>query len=130
MTDLPPFGSVLYAKDFRAVADFYAKVTGLKVRESNDEYVMLETAGYFLVVLQIPKRIADTIPIDTPPERREQTPVKLVFAVESLQKARAKAAAHGGTLNAQAHEWVFHGSRRCDGIDPEGNVIQFREQPR
>jgi hypothetical protein len=27
-------------------------------------------------------------------------------------------------------EWSFQGSTVCDGFDPEGNVIQFREQAR
>ena len=105
MTDLPPFGSVLYARDFRALADFYAKLTGLPVRESTDEYSMLQANGYFLVVLQIPKRIADAISSDPSPHRREQTPIKLVFTVENLERAREVAAAHGGTLNDRKSEW-------------------------
>jgi hypothetical protein len=24
-------------------------------------------------------------------------------------------------------EWIFDGVTVCDGLDPEGNVIQFRE---
>jgi hypothetical protein len=31
-------------------------------------------------------------------------------------------------LNAAAKEWEFDGWRVCDGVDPEGNVIQVRER--
>lgn len=127
MTALPPYGSVIYAKDCRALAGFYATVGNLKMREASDEHVMLEGSGYFLVVLQIPKRIADTITITSPPQRREQTPIKLVFPVESLETARQVVAAHGGTLNGHGREWVFHDTKRCDGVDPEGNVFQLQE---
>jgi hypothetical protein len=30
-------------------------------------------------------------------------------------------------LNPTDKEWRFQGFKVCDGLDPEGNVIQFRE---
>jgi len=127
MMSIPRFGSVIYAKEFRTLADFYRKVAGLHVGESTREYVLLTTTDCFLVVLQMPSRIAETITIETPPRRRQQTPVKLIFAVESLQTARKVAAANGGELHPASREWSFHGLRRCDGVDPEGNVFQLQE---
>jgi hypothetical protein len=30
-------------------------------------------------------------------------------------------------LESADREWSFNGVTVCDGLDPEGNVIQFRE---
>jgi predicted enzyme related to lactoylglutathione lyase len=127
MPAVPRFGSVIYATDVRVLADFYSKVTSLHVRESTSEYVMLEESVYFLVVLQIPTRIAESITLDRPPRRRENTPIKLILPVSSIATARDTVAANGGELNPPEREWEFHGIRRCDGIDPEGNVFQLQE---
>jgi hypothetical protein len=53
--------------------------------------------------------------------------VKLVFAVPSIAQARAWAPALGGELNPPEKMFEARGFRACDGHDPEGNVIQFRE---
>jgi hypothetical protein len=37
--------------------------------------------------------------------------------------------AHGGVMEPVDKEWSFNGVTVCDGLDPEGNVIQFRENP-
>jgi hypothetical protein len=57
-----------------------------------------------LVIVRIPKRIAAAIQIATPPERREDTPIKLVFAVEDIAGARSRAVELGGTMNAVERE--------------------------
>jgi predicted enzyme related to lactoylglutathione lyase len=77
--------------------------------------------------VRIPKGIAETIDIATPPEPREDTPLKLVFGVEDIGRARLRAAELGGAVNATAREWQFDGDTVCDGIDPEGNVFQLRQ---
>jgi hypothetical protein len=33
----------------------------------------------------------------------------------------------GGAIEPADQEWEFNGVTVCDGLDPEGNVIQFRE---
>ena len=45
----------------------------------------------------------------------------------SLAEARARAPALGGRLAPAGKEWAARGFRACDGVDPEGNVVQFRE---
>jgi len=77
--------------------------------------------------VRIPKRIADTIEIATPPEPREDTALKLVFSVEDIAHARERAAELGGAVNAMEREWEFEGARVCDGHDPEGNIFQLRQ---
>jgi hypothetical protein len=62
-----------------------------------------------------------------PPVRRSEAAIKLVFFVPSILSARESAAAFGGSLNAADKQWSFNGFTVCDGLDPEGNVIQVRQ---
>ena len=39
------------------------------------------------------------------------------------------AEANGGVMEPVDKEWSFNGVTVCDALDPEGNVIQFRESP-
>jgi len=120
-------GAVVYAKDIARVSAFYAGVAGLRIAHSEDDHIVLESNGLQLVVVAIPEPIASSIEIETPPVRREDTPIKLVFPVPSISAARVAAPKHGGELNAEEREWAFQGTRVCDGHDPEGNVVQFRQ---
>ena len=129
MTQPVPHGAVIYAKDYRTLAKFYERVAGLKQREADGEYVLLAAPSFQLVILQIPQPIAADITIDRPPRKRENTPIKLFMNVSSIEAARQAAKTLGGELNGAEKEWKFHGVKRCDGIDPEGNVFQLQEAP-
>ena len=122
-----PYGAVIYAKDYRALASFYEHVAGMTQREADEEYVLLEVPSFQLVILQIPERIAANITIDKPPRKRENTPIKLFLNVSSIENARQTAKRLGGELNGADKEWKFNGVKRCDGMDPEGNVFQLQE---
>ena len=80
-----------------------------------------------LVVLQIPTDIASAIEISVPPTRRSMTAVKLVFFIPNIADIRTSVEAFGGVMNSADKEWSFQGFKVCDCLDPEGNVIQFRE---
>jgi predicted enzyme related to lactoylglutathione lyase len=121
-------GAVLFAKGVDRLAGFYAAVLGLQATDRDDDHVVLESPGFQLVVLRIPHEIAATITITVPPTRRAGEAIKLVFFVPSIANVRATAEAHGGVVNSSDTEWSFQGFKVCDGLDPEGNVIQFREQ--
>lgn len=123
----PKPGAVLYAKDIQRMAKFYEGVALLTVTHAERDHVVLESDAIQLVIHGIPKAIADSITIAEPPVVREDTPIKLVFPVPSLADARARAAALGGHLNPSQKEWQAHGFRACDGHDPEGNVVQLRQ---
>ena len=129
MSKRVPYGAVIYAKDFRALAKFYEHVAGLTECEVDEDHVLLEGASFRLVVLQIPQRYAANITIEKPPRKRENTPIKLILNVSSLENARQEAKTLGGEMNDGDKEWSFHGIKRCDGIDPEGNVFQLQEAP-
>jgi predicted enzyme related to lactoylglutathione lyase len=123
----PRAGAVLYAKDVNSVAAFYSEVLGFEIAGRDEKHVVLESEAFQLVILRIPNRIAAKIQIAVPPVRRADSPVKLVFFVPSIAEVRASAEARGGVLNGAEKEWSFNGWKVCDGLDPEGNVVQFRE---
>ena len=123
-------GAVLYAKHVERVSAFYARCCGLTVAHTQDDHVVLESPTFQLVIMAIPESIATSISIATPPIQREDTPIKLVFHVESIDAVRDVAAGLGGALNPPEREWRYQGQRVCDGHDPEGTVVQFRERAR
>jgi predicted enzyme related to lactoylglutathione lyase len=127
MTHLGLTGAVLYAKDLRRLVEFYSVVAGLDIQSVREGFAILGRKPSQLVIVRIPKRIADLVDISTPPERREDTPVKLVFSVGDIAGVRKMAAERGGAIDAVEHEWEFEGARVCDGHDPEGNIFQFRQ---
>jgi len=120
-------GAVVYAKNLSCLSAFYSRVAGFSISHSEADHVVLESSTLQLVVVAIPEHIASLIEIQSPPVRRESTPLKLVLPVASLSAARVLAAQHGGQLDAEGREWEFQGSRVCDGQDPEGNVFQLRQ---
>lgn len=123
----PQPGAVLFAKDLPRVARFYEGVVGLAAVATESDHIVLELPHFQLVLHGIPQKIAASISITSPPQLREAVPVKLVFPVASLGAARAIAPALGGCVFPQSKEWEARGFRACDGYDPEGNVVQFRE---
>ena len=122
-------GVIVYAKDIHRLARFYAAVADLEVMHEVADHIVLESESLELVIVAIPAAIAQRIVIKTPPEKREATAFKIVFAVPSLAQAREAAKANEGEIYPAAKEWSFQGLRVCDGVDPEGNVIQLRELP-
>ena len=120
-------GGVLFAASVDRVAAFYSSVLGLGETARADDHVLLESPAFQLVVHRIPGHAARDTDVAGPPARRAQAAFKPVFFVHDLATVRSRARAHGGELEPVETEWSFGGSRVCDGVDPEGNVIQFRE---
>ena len=120
-------GAVLFAKDPQRVARFYEVLAGMTITHAGKDIIVLESPGHQLMVHPIPPKIARSIKITIPPQRRTQAAVKLVFAVGSIAETRARASDLGGALNPPERMFEARGFRACDGHDPEGNVIQFRE---
>ena len=127
MTQRGLIGAVLYAKDLDRLVEFYASVAGIEPQAMEKGFAILGAKPSQFVILRIPKRIADTIDIATPPEPREDTPLKLVFGVEDIAHARDRASELGGSMNTAEREWEFEDTKVCDGYDPEGNVFQLRQ---
>jgi predicted enzyme related to lactoylglutathione lyase len=117
---------VLFAKDMDRVAAFYAAVLGFKITGRDAKHVRLESDAFQLVVHALPDDIAVSITIATPPVPREDAAIKLVFFVLSIAEVRRLVAANGGVMDDADQEWSLDGWKVCDGVDPEGNVIQLR----
>lgn len=117
---------MLYARDMDKVAAFYAATLGLAPADRDEEHVLLESRSFQLVVRQMPGHVASPMPIAGPPVRRADAVVKLVFFVPDIAEVCAAVAAHGGVMDQAAKDWTFHQWSLWDGLDPEGNVIQFR----
>lgn len=127
MPNKPKPSAVVFAKNLRRVARFYEEVVSMSIVHTDQDHIVLDSEPMQLVVHSIPKQIADGIKILEPPEVREGMPIKLCLPVTSIAHARDKAAALGGKLDSKQDEWQARGFRACDGHDPEGNVVQFRE---
>jgi uncharacterized protein YjbI with pentapeptide repeats len=119
---------VIYAKDLAILRAFYQGVFQLEVEQSELDHVVLGSSTLQLVIVQVPASIASTIHIADPPVRRTQTPVKLVFDVESISAARGAVLNFRGGIDPTEREWIFQGQRVCDGHDSEGNVVQFQQR--
>ena len=122
------FGAVLFARAVERVAAFYESVFDLTVVRADVEHTVLEGSGFQLVIHATSTARRSTVDTGAVPERREDVPLKLFLPVESLAQARASAAEHGGRIASVEKEWVLRGARVCDGVDPEGNVVQCRER--
>lgn len=124
---MPRAAAVVYAKNLKRIAEFYERVAHLSLKRTAEDHMVLVSEWFQLVVVQIPKHLAESIEIEEPPVRRTRNPIKLVFFVEDIAAAREVVHAESGALNAPDDEWIFEGNRVCDGHDPEGNVFQLRQ---
>jgi predicted enzyme related to lactoylglutathione lyase len=127
MSTRPKPSAVVFAKNVAALADFYRQVVGMTEVARDASHVVLDEAGFQLVIHNIPKAIAARIEITVPPRVREDVALKVCLPVASIEQARLKAAELGGKVGAKGKEWTARGFRACDGHDPEGNVFQVRE---
>ena len=116
-------GVVIFTSGRERLVEFYEAMTGLAVRFEDDNVTVLGSATFELVIHSLAAEPAAA----EPPVVREDSYIKPFFPVVSLSEAREKAVALGGRLRPQSEEWEARGFRACEAIDPDGNVIQFRQ---
>jgi len=126
VSDESRVGAVLFATRLDRVATFYSRVLGLTEANRDDDHILLESPGFQLVVHRIPGGPAAAVEAAEKPARRAGA-FKPVFFVRSVADVRAVVNAQGGAMEPAEQEWRFHGALVCDALDPDGNVIQFRE---
>jgi predicted enzyme related to lactoylglutathione lyase len=124
----PAQSLVIFAKNKKRVSAFYRRTLGLEAAEEESGHDLLVGAGIELVIHAIPRKYSAGIVIARPPQPREDTPLKPVFAVADLAAVRAAAKASGGLLKPADAAWQIRGYTVLDGWDPEGNVVQFRQR--
>lgn len=127
MSELPKPGALLFAKDLERMAAFYEQVAGLPVKVRAEGRIVLESPHYMLVLHALPQIVADNLIIASPPLRRTDVPIKLIFPVASLALVHTLSPMLGGGVESEEAEWVGPGFRACEGYDPEGNLVQWRE---
>ena len=99
----------------------YRDVLGLNLLTDVQDPVWaeFEAGGARFALHAIPATIADSISIAEPPAAREDSPIKLAFAVADLEAERSRLVARGVTM------FPLQSWGACDGLDPEGNVFQL-----
>ena len=116
-------GAVIFTSSRERLAEFYEAMTGLAVSFEDDNITVLGSAAFELVIHSLAAEPAAA----EPPVVREDGYIKPFFPVASLSEARERAVALGGRLRPQSEEWEARGFRACEAIDPDGNVVQFRQ---
>jgi|SRR5690606_4970568 len=115
-------GVVIFTGDKERLTRFYQAMTDLPVRVNDASVTALASEYFELVIHALPGE-----PPGRPSAPREDVYLKPFFPVASLAEARQKAMSLGGSLRPAHEEWEGRGFRACEAVDPDGNVIQFRE---
>jgi len=113
--------AVLFVKDLRTVASFYATALEMTVIASDEYHWRLECHGFELVVHQIPQPMAANIVLERPPKRRTWGAIRLDYPVADIEKSRNAARALGGDIDVAPPEWADRNANFFFGYDPEGN---------
>jgi predicted enzyme related to lactoylglutathione lyase len=120
-------GAVLYVKHLDRMRRFYSECFALRTVETTEAYCVLESDAWTLTLVVVPEEIAARIHLADPAQARDDVPVKLAFAVPSIDDLRVALTELGGQIDPDVDPWDLRGLRHCDVIDPEGNVVQLRE---
>ncbi|MBO0834022.1 MAG: glyoxalase/bleomycin resistance/dioxygenase family protein [Actinobacteria bacterium] len=99
----------------------------MQVVDDARDYCVIESESLMLSLVKVPEQIAATIALSVPPERRSGVPIKLAFGVRSIDAVRPLLVEFGGVVDPATSQWEFRGGIHCDGVDPEGNVVQLIE---
>lgn len=121
---LPSPAAVMFVDNVERISAFYQGVAAMTVAHADQEHVVLEAAGFQLIVHAIAYFDATEA---TAYPLREEGCIKLCLPVASIDSARSLAVGLGGELWPPEREWQARGVRVCDGRDPEGNVFQLRQ---
>ena len=97
--------AVIYVKRIAPMREFYTQCLGFETAISSEGYCILESDSLRLSLVAVPDAIAATIPIETPPRRRANVPIKLAFDVPVIDDVRTIAASLGGRVDPQTTEW-------------------------
>ncbi len=129
LTEIKP-GAVLFVNNVTDMAEFYRQLASMTVVQADSDHVVLEIEGLQLTIHALRSEPNSNLIDPQDLQIREDSYWKLCFPVGSILEAREKALRLGGLIKPPESEWEARGFRACDGHDPEGNVIQIREQSR
>ena len=89
--------ALLFVKDLDRMAVFYGDILGFSAiaETRTDIWIEFETGGARLALHAIPAGIAERVEVNSPPDRQENNPLKLIFEVDNLAAKREKLEALG-----------------------------------
>ena len=115
---------VVFSSNIQRLAVFYEIVLDAKPLNEPSGDIRLVNDRDEVLIHSIPKETAKDIEINSPPTPRENSPLKPVFDVVSLEHALGGVEAMGGVVTSRG--FTLDGLTRRDVLDPDGNIIQLR----
>ena len=119
--------AALYVKDLDSMRAFYERCFAMSPQHAGKRFCVLASSDWELSLVRVPDHLAAAIVIASPPRRREDSPIKLVFDVADLDHVGGLVVAAGGQIDKADAIWKFRGRLHLDCLDPEGNVLQLRQ---
>lgn len=109
---------MLYVKDLARMREFYGRLfqTPPINTEWIDSWALFHVGGTKFALHAIPAEGMEAS------SKREQSPVKLIFAVEDVSAERARLEAMGIAILQRSWQ---EPAESCDCADPEGNIFQL-----
>jgi catechol 2,3-dioxygenase-like lactoylglutathione lyase family enzyme len=120
---------MLYVKDLARMREFYGSVLQAPPinTEWTDTWALFNVGGTKLALHAIPAKYGEGLEPSSPAQKRERSPVKLIFAVGDVVAERARLEALGVTTFPQSWQ---DPAESCDFVDPEGNIFQLAARMR
>jgi catechol 2,3-dioxygenase-like lactoylglutathione lyase family enzyme len=121
--------SMLYVTDLARMREFYRGIlqTPPINTEWTDTWALFHVGGTKFALHAIPAKHAEGPEPFSSPQKRERSPVKLVFAVSDVPAERARLEAMGVTTLRRSWQ---DPAEACDCVDPEGNIFQIAARVR
>lgn len=110
---------VIWVSDLERCVNFYSALFEDNSPYRSSEFASVHGLGNEVLIHLLPEQNRSK------PTLGEANPIKPVFDVLSIDKARLAAGRTGGKIKSEVIEhnnWTY-----ADGNDPEGNIIQVRE---
>jgi predicted enzyme related to lactoylglutathione lyase len=121
--------ATIYVTDLDTMSVFYQQCFGLiEVARATGDYCILESDAWTLALVRGSGMEASSIKLSDPPRRRADTPIKLGFTVVDIDACRSTVRRLGGVAEPAEKDWQFRGVLHGDVVDPEGNVVQLRQE--
>ena len=110
---------VIWVSDLERSVSFYSALFEDNSPYRSSEFASVSGLGNEVLIHLLPEQYRSE------PTLGEDNPIKPVFEVLSIDKARLAAGRTGGRIKSEVSE--YNNWSYADGNDPDGNIIQGRE---
>ena len=111
---------VLWVSNLEKSVDFYKSLFEDAHPYVSETFASVGNANNEVLIHLLPEEYRSE------PTLGEDNPIKPVFTIDSIEKAKLAAGRTGGHIKSDINE--YESWRYADGNDPDGNVIQVRER--